>query len=1070
MAEHKYSIRVEAKDNASSELKKLRDELGRLRDIDAFASMKKQAEASRQAFEEATQRVSALAREMKSGAGDTKALAKQFEAAKGQAQKMKAAMLADRDAVHNLRKSLQESGVATRNFAAEQRRLKDAAEQTRKVVAAQALLGVRPYADIQADIKRTRQAYDTLKNSGRLSQAELARAHQQMRTKVAELRKETTGWSDALNQAHGGLIAMAAAGYAVVKAFGEYSRFTQRMAEVSTLIDVNRERLAALGSEIQRLDIPQTADELAAAEYDILSAGVALEKSVGVLELAGKAAVGGVTDTKTAAGVGLAVINAYGKEIDALGSVYDVLFTTVKKGVTTFPALAQSIGEVLPTARAAGTDLQSVGAAIAAMTKAGIQTPKAATALKGALNALSAPAPEAKKQFEALGITWQGLIPTLEALRAKSLDVEQMRMLIPDVEARTGVLALVQNFETLLEILGEMDAAGGATEAAYRKMKDTPENQLKMFRKEIGLVAHAAGELAAAGLLPAARAVRWLMQGMREADGVTKVFVGGLATAAAGMAAWKLGLGAVVLGLKSLVAQAHLLAAGMTGAGAAATAAGLAIKGGLALGAAYGVVQIGRAVAALYQWRQAAKEASDAQQRLMETTGKSIARFQEFADVRLPEDFAALPTDQVERFRAKLIRARAYWVALKTQLETKADETTWLGQSTDEARAAQAELGQVNARLAQVNRDLKAVSAASAETGEDLAAAAVAGKEAVEEYEAAAKKAYEEAAAEANKYADRVIALEEKIRQSRLSTEDKIRALRQRGMTDEEAYYDRQRQIQEKLSAARAAAAAKDYDAAEDYYQDVVRLAERSVGEIKSEGENQDVVVPLDVTLDAAIATIETAGKEMERLVLEPQRNAAEQSYQSWREAAEKIKADLDAVVQARQADIRIELQRLNEARSALADLTRTETKTIIIRTVRQEAKAAGGMVGLATGGRLPGYGGGDRVRALLEAGEYVVRKEAVRKYGAGLLEAINNMRLQLPGIVQARLGGLVPEIRVPVPRFAAGGPVSASAEEAIVLELRAGNSALTTRAAGGRAAVKALEKELVRMGLAYAG
>ena len=268
----------------------------------------------------------------------------------------------------------------------------------------------------------------------------------------------------------------------------------------------------------------------------------------------------------------------------------------------------------------------------------------------------------------------------------------------------------------------------------------------------------------------------------------------------------------------------------------------------------------------------------------------------------------------------------------------------------------------------------------------------------------------------------------------------------------------------------RAAAAAKDYDAAEDYYKDVVSLAERSVGEIKSEGENQEVIVPLDVTLDKAIATIETAGKEMERLVLEPQRNAAEESYKSWRAAAEKIKADLDAVVQARQADINVELQRFNEAKSRLADLTKTETKTIVIRTIRQEAKAAGGMVGMATGGRLPGYGGGDRVRALLEAGEFVMRKEAVRRYGAGLFEALNSMRLQLPGIVKARIGGLVPQIRVPVQRFAAGGPVSAAEAEAIVLELRAGNTSLTTRAAGGRAAVKALEKELVRMGLAYAG
>ncbi|OGP53122.1 MAG: phage tail tape measure protein, partial [Deltaproteobacteria bacterium RBG_13_52_11] len=74
------------------------------------------------------------------------------------------------------------------------------------------------------------------------------------------------------------------AGYMVIKAFSRYSEFSQRMAEVNTLIDVSKEQFASLGKEIRSMtkEIPQTASELAAAQYDILSAGVALEKSVGV--------------------------------------------------------------------------------------------------------------------------------------------------------------------------------------------------------------------------------------------------------------------------------------------------------------------------------------------------------------------------------------------------------------------------------------------------------------------------------------------------------------------------------------------------------------------------------------------------------------------------------------------------------------------------------------------------------------------------------------------------------------------------------------------------------------------
>jgi len=45
----------------------------------------------------------------------------------------------------------------------------------------------------------------------------------------------------------------------------------------------------------------------------------------------------------------------------------------------------------------------------------------------------------------------------------------------------------------------------------------------------------------------------------------------------------------------------------------------------------------------------------------------------------------------------------------------------------------------------------------------------------------------------------------------------------------------------------------------------------------------------------------------------------------------------------------------------------------------------------LAAGGRLPGFGGGDRVPALLEAGEYVINKAATAKY-LPLIQAINSM------------------------------------------------------------------------------
>jgi hypothetical protein len=80
-----------------------------------------------------------------------------------------------------------------------------------------------------------------------------------------------------------------------------------------------------------------------------------------------------------------------------------------------------------------------------------------------------------------------------------------------------------------------------------------------------------------------------------------------------------------------------------------------------------------------------------------------------------------------------------------------------------------------------------------------------------------------------------------------------------------------------------------------------------------------------------------------------------------------------------------------------------------------ETTKRWGGLI-FARGGKLPGFGGGDRIRALLEAGEYVIRKEAVARYGAPVFEALNNMHLS------------VADYMAPVRKFAEGGFVPAMA------------------------------------------
>lgn len=57
----------------------------------------------------------------------------------------------------------------------------------------------------------------------------------------------------------------------------------------------------------------------------------------------------------------------------------------------------------------------------------------------------------------------------------------------------------------------------------------------------------------------------------------------------------------------------------------------------------------------------------------------------------------------------------------------------------------------------------------------------------------------------------------------------------------------------------------------------------------------------------------------------------------------------------------------------------------------QKEGADTGSHIGFDSGGRVPGYGGGDTVPAMLERGEYVINKQAASRIGYGTLESINN-------------------------------------------------------------------------------
>lgn len=644
----------------------LRQPLGRIASLQelqtSLADNEQQLNVTRQRLREMTQELVAVDR-------PTRIQIQAYRAATQQADALKKSITNQRLELAELSTALRSAGVDTGNLAAEQKRLgaelaatqSKADAQQARLAGAREALNLRPHREIRQEISNLQTQYQLLRSSGTLTTAELAQAKVRLRERVGELTTSTNGWMNSLSQVHlqtGAAVAgMGALAFAGVNLLSFYAQYTQQMAAVDSITDLSRERFAGLSQEVRQLsvDMGKDAAQSAAALNDILSSGVSEENGISTLALSTKAAIAGLTDTATAARGGLSVVNAYGEGIDNLSLRYDQMFLAVRDGVTTFPELANYLGDVLPTAKAAGVGFDEVSAAIARMTIAGIRTPQATTALKGAINALAAPTPDAQKKMDELGITWRGLSATLEDIASRNLGLDAMRELIPDVEARTAVLSLTQDIGALRGEVEAMGNASGAMDAAYAKMSNTPQAELDRFNATWGEFKLQLGE-AATAFLPVIEFGGDLLTTFNELpEPLQNAAAGMIALTAAGIS-----LSGLILAIRNpftLLLGHFAQTPGVAGAAAAGleTVAGSAttlipkltnlaqvlklVKGGLVLGA---VVWGAEVLADFIETTNQLLELREAQEQYEKALTDTIAATQQYADT------AILPAAAVE--------------------------------------------------------------------------------------------------------------------------------------------------------------------------------------------------------------------------------------------------------------------------------------------------------------------------------------------------------------------------------------------------------------------------------------
>lgn len=312
-----------------------------------------------------------------------------------------------------------------------------------------------------------------------LTTSTLAKNFDDFDKKIGAMTAPLADVSDKILKLDAALAILAIGGLAyAVKAAGD---FNAKFGEITTLISDTGAPIDKFKADIKNyaVDSVKSIDDINQAIYTSISAGVDYKDSILFVNEAEKLSVAGRSALGDTTKVLISVLNAYGQSTDQAGKYSDIMFTTVKLGLTTMTELSASLAQVTGLAANAGIPFETLSAAIAALTTTGQPTSQAIASLKAAIENIIKPTGEAGKmasslgiQFDAAALKTKGLEGVLwDAQKATGGNVEKMAQLFGSVEALNAVLVLSADttgkFRASLE---EISKSAGATQAAYDKV------------------------------------------------------------------------------------------------------------------------------------------------------------------------------------------------------------------------------------------------------------------------------------------------------------------------------------------------------------------------------------------------------------------------------------------------------------------------------------------------------------------------------------------------------------------------------------------------------------------------
>ena len=215
--------------------------------------------------------------------------------------------------------------------------------------------------------------------------------------------------------------------------------FTQMFDQGTATIGQIEEAMLKVGREV-----PVPFEEMSEAMFDIFSSLEAtVPEAESILRAVSQAAVAGQTDVRGAMVPTIAMMNAFGLGAEDIGFILDQQFTTVQRGILTYGEFTQTIGKVIPAAKSSGQTIETMGAAVAFLTRNGLSAAMAGTSAARAFELFAQP--KTVKNLEDAGV----------AVRDSTGEFRQINEVLTDMDVIFGSLTAPERKEKFIEIFGQ---------------------------------------------------------------------------------------------------------------------------------------------------------------------------------------------------------------------------------------------------------------------------------------------------------------------------------------------------------------------------------------------------------------------------------------------------------------------------------------------------------------------------------------------------------------------------------------------------------------------------------------